>query len=662
MASSTRRRDPGLGWMLVSAMIALHFAVLPAFAHVHTAAWLDEDAIDQGVYVSVAHPRVIREPASFPLAVVISNLAAGDDVLVHEVRWTIGDSRTVISHKAARSLHDHREVFRRYRELDEKMTMAAGERDSMEMEHLTSLSRSLLERLAEDVFIDRCMVQEDLIPSGAGASLKCAVDVDLLQAGKRHTVRRELEIAINASLPTGIAAASRVQYNVATSSFHEATSEPIHVREPSQDAWFAGDQHLHTTYSLDALVLDGTTENVTDYSAAAELAGLDWIVITDHSNVHVSWEGEEYYTPQQFAAGSAQAAAYTAEYNFLALYGQEMGLGSYGFWDLPSHMLAYPFETDSTGYLENPSSGLVFGLADCEPEQVIIDRINDAGGLGFIAHPFDSGALAFAEWNFDNGAIGWAGMEIFSDTDGVFKGTDQSSLDKWHDLLNQIAAPQYGELADRPGFPNAFPVGLGNSDAHEPGLIGRTFTYANVSEVSRENVTMAFLEGSCVASNGPLVFGRLNGAGAGDVAVLHADENVFELTLQTTPEFGPVGDYGATVFVNGSQRAIIPPSGSSEYYMTILIDGLQLGEPDKFITIRADSEDGVYHAIANPIWLQFTCNGDLNGDGEIDVSDLLLLLADWGCGGGCSGDADGDGDTDTLDLLLLLGAWGSCDK
>ena len=50
-------------------------------------------------------------------------------------------------------------------------------------------------------------------------------------------------------------------------------------------AWFAGDQHLHTTYSLDALVLDGTTETVTDYAAAAELIGLDWIIVTDHSEI-----------------------------------------------------------------------------------------------------------------------------------------------------------------------------------------------------------------------------------------------------------------------------------------------------------------------------------------------------------------------------------------
>jgi hypothetical protein len=49
---------------------------------------------------------------------------------------------------------------------------------------------------------------------------------------------------------------------------------------------------------------------------------------------------------------------------------------------------------------------------------------------------------------------------------------------------------------------------------------------------------------------------------------------------------------------------------------------------------------------------------DINGDGAVNTTDLLLLLGDWGCVGDCVGDVDGDGDTDTNDLLLLLGDWG----
>ena len=50
---------------------------------------------------------------------------------------------------------------------------------------------------------------------------------------------------------------------------------------------------------------------------------------------------------------------------------------------------------------------------------------------------------------------------------------------------------------------------------------------------------------------------------------------------------------------------------------------------------------------------------DLDGDGDVDLSDLALVLADYGCtGGGCTGDVDGDGDTDLSDLAALLANYG----
>jgi hypothetical protein len=52
------------------------------------------------------------------------------------------------------------------------------------------------------------------------------------------------------------------------------------------------------------------------------------------------------------------------------------------------------------------------------------------------------------------------------------------------------------------------------------------------------------------------------------------------------------------------------------------------------------------------------CPADLNGDGEVDVSDLLLLLAAWG-ESSVPTDIDGDGVVAVGDLLLLA-AWGPC--
>jgi hypothetical protein len=55
------------------------------------------------------------------------------------------------------------------------------------------------------------------------------------------------------------------------------------------------------------------------------------------------------------------------------------------------------------------------------------------------------------------------------------------------------------------------------------------------------------------------------------------------------------------------------------------------------------------------------CVGDLNGDGSTDLTDLGILLADFGCTtppGPCGGDLNGDGNTDLTDLGILLADFG----
>ncbi len=57
------------------------------------------------------------------------------------------------------------------------------------------------------------------------------------------------------------------------------------------------------------------------------------------------------------------------------------------------------------------------------------------------------------------------------------------------------------------------------------------------------------------------------------------------------------------------------------------------------------------------------CPADLNGDGIVNTSDLLILFNFWGpCPpiGICVGDLNCDGDVDVSDLLILLGSWGTC--
>ncbi|MEE2912747.1 MAG: S8 family serine peptidase [Planctomycetota bacterium] len=60
-------------------------------------------------------------------------------------------------------------------------------------------------------------------------------------------------------------------------------------------------------------------------------------------------------------------------------------------------------------------------------------------------------------------------------------------------------------------------------------------------------------------------------------------------------------------------------------------------------------------------WLgtaETVCPQDCNGDGYVDVADLLSIIDAWGTSSGC--DINGDGQINVADLLEVVGNWGSC--
>ena len=54
------------------------------------------------------------------------------------------------------------------------------------------------------------------------------------------------------------------------------------------------------------------------------------------------------------------------------------------------------------------------------------------------------------------------------------------------------------------------------------------------------------------------------------------------------------------------------------------------------------------------------CPADINGDGQVNGSDLTALLGAWGAAGGSAADLNGDGQVNGSDLTALLGGWGAC--
>ncbi|MHC4770012.1 MAG: carboxypeptidase regulatory-like domain-containing protein [Planctomycetota bacterium] len=67
-----------------------------------------------------------------------------------------------------------------------------------------------------------------------------------------------------------------------------------------------------------------------------------------------------------------------------------------------------------------------------------------------------------------------------------------------------------------------------------------------------------------------------------------------------------------------------------------------------------DESDGTFIVIDVP-----PCPADLDSNGDVGVTDFLLLLAAWGNAGGPE-DINGDGVVNVQDFLELLAAWGPC--
>jgi len=56
------------------------------------------------------------------------------------------------------------------------------------------------------------------------------------------------------------------------------------------------------------------------------------------------------------------------------------------------------------------------------------------------------------------------------------------------------------------------------------------------------------------------------------------------------------------------------------------------------------------------------CLGDLSGDGQVNVEDLILFTGSYGCPSGCQFDITGDDEVDLSDLLVFIGQYGgTCD-
>jgi hypothetical protein len=76
--------------------------------------------------------------------------------------------------------------------------------------------------------------------------------------------------------------------------------------------------------------------------------------------------------------------------------------------------------------------------------------------------------------------------------------------------------------------------------------------------------------------------------------------------------------------------------------------------------IMAGRQEGSVEVLLNAGGPESVCPADLDGDGEVGITDFLELLGAWGPNPGHPADIDGDGEVGIIDFLDLLAAWGPC--
>lgn len=130
-------------------------------------------------------------------------------------------------------------------------------------------------------------------------------------------------------------------------------------------------------------------------------------------------------------------------------------------------------------------------------------------------------------------------------------------------------------------------------------------------------------------------------------------------------------DQGGALYIGSPFGATVHISGCTLRYNTSPLGGGLLIEPNPLLDVdisqttfcgnSVDHIDGNWTDLGENSFTD-TCHsdGDLNGDGVVNVADLLILLAAWGpCPRAteCPADLNNDGVVDATDLLQLLAKW-----
>ena len=183
------------------------------------------------------------------------------------------------------------------------------------------------------------------------------------------------------------------------------------------------------------------------------------------------------------------------------------------------------------------------------------------------------------------------------------------------------------------------------------------FTFTFVSEEYPTWINTSFNDVFGFFVSGPGLAGPYEN-GAVNIAIVPGSSPPLPITISSVNELIN-SDFYVSASPSGNYSSAV---GGYTVPLTASLSGLQIGAT---YHIRLAIADGSDTALNSYVLLQsgsFTAvltvppgsTGDFDNDGQVDVQDLLIFTANFGCTGNCVADLDGDGATDIADLLAFL--------
>ena len=193
-----------------------------SWAHEHSTPWIDSQNLENGLYVSVSPPWVVRKEGDFPVSIQIRNIDSKYDVVVEEIRLLGELSQEVAPRMMLRSQGDLLQRVQKAKSLFENGGAAEEQKEFVD----------LLSKLNREVCTTRWMV--------AGETDSLRIEIDVLESGKPRTIRKTVMVNKQPTLPRGGSA------DVAVVVGRNCEQTVVIPRSTNTLWWFAGDQHIHT--------------------------------------------------------------------------------------------------------------------------------------------------------------------------------------------------------------------------------------------------------------------------------------------------------------------------------------------------------------------------------------------------------------------------------